>query len=51
VHVGAICAGYVIDGGVLTECAPILRKQAKLRNLGVWLGPGPWKRSTGRSYR
>jgi hypothetical protein len=43
VALGTLCAGYVIEGGKLTECAPILRKSPKVRNLGVWLGPDPRK--------
>jgi hypothetical protein len=34
---GSICAGFIIRGRKLAECAPVLRKSAKLRDLGVWI--------------
>jgi len=35
-----LCAGFVIEGGKIRRCAPILRKRmAYWQKVAVWLGP------------
>ena len=37
---GSICAGFVVEGGKVTACAPVLRKRiAYWRKVATWVGP------------
>lgn len=37
VDVQGICAGFVVEGGLVTQCAPILA-----RKLWYWVTKGEW---------
>jgi hypothetical protein len=34
---GSICAGFVVEGGAVTRCAPVLRKR-----LTYWITSARW---------
>ena len=34
---GGICAGFVVELGRVTHCAPILRNRPTLRERAVWI--------------